>query len=68
MRDRLDDLERRLEAAKARQQAAAQRAIETHTAEDYRAALETAQEVDRLWQEYAALWRRLNEPEQPPTA
>lgn len=49
-------------------EAAAQRAIETSAPADYQAALETAAEVDRIWQQYGRRWRLIHGAARPPTA
>lgn len=59
---RLEELEQRLLQARAVAEAAAERANRTKRQEDYDAALARAAEVDEIWQEYGALWRKLNPP------
>lgn len=68
-RERLAELERQLRQARRTAEAAAERANTTHGTADYEDAMDAAAEVDRIWQEYGALWRLLNGPAaQPPTA
>ena len=49
-------------------EAAAQRAIVSIAPADYQAALETAAEVDRIWQQYGRRWRLIHGAARPPTA
>lgn len=66
-RERLAELETQLRQARSLAEAAAARAIQTGAAADYQAAMDAAAEVDRLWQEYAALWRQIR-PDLPRSA
>lgn len=60
--ERLAELETQLRQARAVAETAAARANHSHAPADYQAAMETAAEVDRIWQQYSALWRKLYPP------